>query len=152
MFGGTVTYCLNIPLGREEINVKATILSAILNIGLNIILIPVLNQNGAAVTTMISEFFVWGYCVLKNNGIKKYLDLKMWKNSVLQGMLGCAVVSVISILIHMMSFGIVVRIGLIIMLSIIAYAIVLVIFRNSMVMFILKKIVKKDKSIKRGSV
>ena len=41
VFGGLFTYCLNIPLGREKINVKATTISALVNVGLNVIIIPI---------------------------------------------------------------------------------------------------------------
>ena len=62
VFGGLFTYCLNIPLGREKINVKATTISALVNVGLNVIIIPIFKHNGAAFTTALAEYLVLIYC------------------------------------------------------------------------------------------
>lgn len=46
------------PLGFEKLVIKATLLGAILNITLNLILIPRYSQYGAAVATFVAEFAV----------------------------------------------------------------------------------------------
>lgn len=62
-----------IPYRKERIALLLTIISAIINIGLNIILIPILSYNAAALTTLISEmilclsgvYFTKNICKLK---------------------------------------------------------------------------------------
>ena len=88
IFGGAVTYVLNIPLGREKNNVIATIFSAVINIGLNVFFIKEFQQNGAAITTAISEFFVFFFCLFKTKDIKEYLDIRKWLSNVVQAGIG----------------------------------------------------------------
>lgn len=45
-------------LGREKFVLKATLISAVVNITLNFIFIPLFGQNGAALTTLIAECLV----------------------------------------------------------------------------------------------
>lgn len=52
--------CVLLPYKKDKIYMIATIISAILNVGLNIFLIPIYAFNGAAVTTLISEAIVCG--------------------------------------------------------------------------------------------
>lgn len=59
MLGGVFSNCVNLPLRREKNNLIATSIGAIINIGLNIVLIPIFHQNAAAFTTLISEFLVF---------------------------------------------------------------------------------------------
>ena len=86
IFGGIVTNCINIPLKMEKINLIATCVAAILNIVLNIFAIPIANQNGAAVTTVIAEFTVIVICVMKNRRFLKRLD---------KGVFRCGVESIV---------------------------------------------------------
>lgn len=53
------TYCLLLPLRFEKIQMQATYISAALNIILNLFIIKYFEQNGAAVTTLISEIAVF---------------------------------------------------------------------------------------------
>lgn len=54
--------CILIPMNKENTVVKITIISAILNVVLNLIAIPLFKETGAAVTTVISELIVFIYC------------------------------------------------------------------------------------------
>ncbi len=56
--GGILANCVNLPLRREKFNLLATSVSAAMNIVLNIWLIPLFKQNGAAFTTLLSEVAV----------------------------------------------------------------------------------------------
>lgn len=46
------------PLGHEKLVIKATVFGAILNITLNLLLIPRYSQYGAAIATFVAEFTV----------------------------------------------------------------------------------------------
>lgn len=54
--------CILIPMHKETILLKATLLSALVNIVLNIVIIPFWKQDGAAITTIISEALVFFIC------------------------------------------------------------------------------------------
>lgn len=67
VIGGALAYCVNLPYKRENKNLKATIISALINFMLNFIAVPLLGVNGAALTTVISEISV---CIVLFYGMK----------------------------------------------------------------------------------
>ena len=143
IFGGAVTYCLNIPLGREKTNVIATILSAVINIALNVLLIPAFKQNGAALTTAISEFFVFFYCMFSFKDFKDYIDLRKWGKNIAQAIVGGLTILFISFLVRKACFNSLITMGLIITLSIVFYSMELVLFKNDLAIKFLEKIRSK---------
>lgn len=48
--------CVLIPVKRESKSLIAFVVAAVLNIGLNFVLIPILSEKGAAITTVLAEF------------------------------------------------------------------------------------------------
>lgn len=70
--------CALIPLKRENKSLRAFVLAAILNIGINFIVIPFMSERGAAMTTVLAEFTAMTVCfyygrdtilpVVKNSG------------------------------------------------------------------------------------
>ncbi len=144
ILGGLVTFCLNIPLGKEKINVEATSLSALINILLNIVLIPLLKQNGAALTTLISEFFVFFYCLLRFKGISEFVEMRKVLINGGHAFLGVLSTALISFLIHSIVgyefFSMVLIIGL----SIICYAMELLLLKNSFFIEIMSKIGRRN--------
>lgn len=74
-----------LPLGKEKIVLRATIISAIMNLGLNFIFIFVLQERGAAITTLIAEFFV---VLIEMPFVKKYIKVNI--KTVIKSFLGCA--------------------------------------------------------------
>lgn len=58
VMGGALAYCINLPNQNEKINLISTVISAIVNMALNFIAIPVIGVNGAAFTTLASEVVV----------------------------------------------------------------------------------------------
>lgn len=55
IFSMAFNQCILIPYRLEKIALYSSIISALLNIGLNFILIPILAENGAAITTVLAE-------------------------------------------------------------------------------------------------
>lgn len=140
IFGGAITYCLNIPLGREKITAKATIFSAVINIVLNFFAIPFFSQNGAALTTAVSEFFVAIYCIVKFPDIKLYLDVDIWKQSIKCSLVGCVTIVVIAFLVSWIVGSLILKVLIIILSSIFAYSIELVFLRNPLALSVLDKL------------
>lgn len=91
VFGGLVTSCLNVTLGREKNNLIVTICSAILNCTLNFIFIPLWKHNGAAVTTLLAEMFVVVVCIIRVPNKEKYFDFIQIKRSIKNAVLASMV-------------------------------------------------------------
>lgn len=88
LFGGIVTNCVNIPTGKEALNLNATIIAAAINIGLNIILIPRFKQNGAAFTTALAELTVIVICLIKNHRWIRLYNKRRLANYSMQAVTG----------------------------------------------------------------
>ena len=67
-----------IPLGREKVVLYSEIAGAIVDLAINIILIPILASVGAAIGTLVAEGVVWlvQYQALKETVKESYLKIK----------------------------------------------------------------------------
>ena len=140
ILAGLLTYCLNIPFGKEKINFQATILSAFINMGLNFVLIRVLKQNGAAITTVISEFCVFFYCLIKSrNELHRFLDIDILKKNTLDAFAGVIIVFICSWFVHSIIDISIISMILIIIMSVIIYGLFLLMAKNDVVMGGLKR-------------
>lgn len=140
IFGGLVTACLNVTLGREKVNLHATVMSAAINFGLNFVFIPWLSFIGAAITTAISELVVLVYCFLKISNILDYLDWSLVRKSLMHSVVGSVVIIVVSCGIKALCASGVYRIVIIVPACIVAYIITMLIFREKIVIDIIRKL------------
>ncbi|MBQ8945655.1 MAG: flippase [Lachnospiraceae bacterium] len=71
VFGGIVTNCIDVPLGFEKVNSRATVIASVENIVLNIPFIFLWDEYGAAASTIMAEMTVLVYCIvmLKRSGV-----------------------------------------------------------------------------------
>lgn len=58
IFSSLFNQCVLLPYKREKVFLKSSVISALVNIGLNFVFIPWLGASGAAITTLISEFIM----------------------------------------------------------------------------------------------
>lgn len=67
-----------IPLGREKVVLYSEIAGAIVDLAINIILIPIMSSSGAAIGTLVAEGVVWmvQYQALKEIVKESYLKIK----------------------------------------------------------------------------
>ena len=130
VLGGLVTSVLNITLGREKENLKATIYGACINCGLNFVFIPILNENGAALTTLISEAFVFIYCFVKLPNKGKYINIKLMIETILQAIVASTAIFIITYIAKLYIFNIITRVFVIVIMSVLIYFIILYIFKN----------------------
>ena len=88
IFGGILTYGLNIPIGRESVNLTGALYGIVVNVGISLLLIPVFSQNGAAIATIASEFFIvlYNFLVVRESG--KYIDFAIWIQNLVQASIG----------------------------------------------------------------
>lgn len=130
VYGGLITSVLNVSLGRERDNLSATILGAAINCVLNLIFIPVLSQNGAAVTTLISEFFVAAFCLARVPDKYKYIDFRCIGKAMKNAAAGSLGIVALTVIVKHFIPGRIPRIGLIFTGSIFLYTAVLLVLRD----------------------
>ena len=103
-----------------------------------------LKQNGAALTTAISEFFVLFYCLIRDKGsIRDYLIKKKAKISLLEALSGVAEIVVISLLFKSFDLPYILRMVLIIFISILAYGAGLLLMGNELAHRIISSVRKR---------
>lgn len=136
--------CVLIPMKREKRTLTSSSTSAILNICLNFILIPILAEKGAAITTAISEFVMAGmnyyFCRDKVGYIFK--DRELLKN-IATTIMGCVATIIVSTVCHFTINGIFLRLLLTVIFSVISYVIILLLLKNIIITTYVKKIVSK---------
>lgn len=131
IFGGMVSNCLNVPLRREMITMKATIISAAVNVVLNIFFIPMLRQNGAAITTVISEVLVFAICVISYKEWKSVLDVKFILKNLLHALIGMISIFVICYLVSFLNIeNIYVQVAIKMVLCMMIYYLELIVMKN----------------------
>ena len=140
ILGGAVTCCLNIPIGLEKYNLMATVISAGLNIAINAVVLPIWRQNGAAFSTVISEFFVLIFCIVTNKRFAEFINKKMLMTNVSHAVIGCISIVVITFSVHNIVNNDFVAMVSIICLSGLAYLCELIALKNEIAMLFIKKI------------
>lgn len=142
IMGGTITQCLNISINKEKNNATATIFSALVNIILNIPFIYYLKQDGAAITTLISEFIVFAFCSYKaRNELKCLLDKNILENFIHSTVGIIIVIGTTNLFMHF-NLGPLMCILYSILLSVCLYFIALLILKNKFLKDILNKKIK----------
>lgn len=86
-----------VAFGKEKILFYTTVLGAISNIIMNLILIPAFRQNGAAIASVISEFVV---CLYQFTAAQKLVHTKFDKMDILKILLASTGMAIIVILVE----------------------------------------------------
>lgn len=130
--------CILIPQKKDKVFLLATVLSALINIMLNIVLIPFLSFNGAALTTLISEMIVF------------YILLRKCKNSVvfnfkiiISSFIASIPIIVICELLKHTELNTIVTMIISVLFSAIAYFIISLLMHNQVAIDVFKVIRKK---------
>lgn len=134
--------CVLVPLQKEGFVFKITVLSAIINIVLNFILIPIWKENAAAFTTVLAEGFSYLCCMYygRKNVKKLGLSACMCKIAI-----GCIAVCLICIGINVFVSNQIVVLMLAVPASIAVYIIIELLLKNEVIYDVIKtKISKKD--------
>ena len=140
IFANGVLICL----GKERYVMKATIISAIVNISMNFIFIPSLSQNGAAMTTLVAEIIVccfsFHYC---KDIIMELIDVKEIRNVLISSflMLGFGIIFYRFVSLQML----VLRIIVIILTSSTVYLICMLLFKDKVLKMLFDVIKSKSR-------
>ena len=132
--------CVLIPAKRESYIFKSTLITAILNIILNLLLIPHGSYNAAALCTVISEFLVMilnGYFC--RDIIGPIIFSKSSMSNVCTSILGCVGIIVTCRLIMQITNSFILVIILSVIISGIIYFAILIILRNAIVINYIKQ-------------
>lgn len=135
--------CVLMPLRKEKYILKGTILSAIVNVGLNFILIPLFGGDGAALTTLISELFVaiYFWLLIKKEGYQFFN-----KRVLALSLTGGFFVAIACIMIKEVYSNFLVYFSLSIVMSGVIYGLVHIIGKNEVVMEILPRFMKRPRN------
>lgn len=131
-----------IPSGQEKYYMIVCIITSVCNVILNAILIPNYGAVGASIATAISGFLIFFFLLFK---IDKNIKIKKMFNIFLGPGIGCIIMVLIC---YLCSFipNIWIRVSISILSSVLAYLLILLLFKNEFVIQIkniIKKIVKK---------
>lgn len=131
-YSGILITCVNLPMKREKYNLYATVVAAIVNVVLNIYFIPHYKEKGAAITTVIAEFtvFIMIFCGLSYKKLKELIYFKDVIRNIITGVAECAIMIGISVLLNAYTDNLFVITGLLIVLTIITYALLLIATKN----------------------
>lgn len=136
---GVLGNLIMLPSGRDKLCMSSSIVSAALNMVLNLIFIPYFGLNAAAVTTMLSQavgFFI------KMPFVEKEINLGPQKSIFAGPILGCMVIVVIALVLSAVIDGLFVRVGAIVLLSVIAYGVIVIVMKNELALDIRDKFFK----------
>jgi O-antigen/teichoic acid export membrane protein len=137
VFSWFYTSCILIP-NREENNVLgATIIAAAVNIALNFFLIPRIQQNGAAITTVLAEFISMVICYHYG---KRHFRATLIPKDIISVIFGCFGILFICYMAEKYIANAIISTILAIVVSVILYAGILAITKNKSIKFILRSL------------
>lgn len=131
-----------LPNGKEKICLLASCCSAIINISLNLFMIPYFGLNGAAITTAISECCAFIILFIK---FDRKLKINGLKEMIYKPLAGCFIMSLVSIIIRIFVTNKMIICALTILLSILTYLCCLFILKDEFFMGYIDPIIKKLK-------
>ena len=141
IYASIFTNCILIVNKQEDKCLKSTIISAIVNVALNFILIPLLGMIGAAITTVLAELV---NCFMQISYSKDYFD---WHKLPLKNSISCIIggttIAIVCICVNHFIIGAVLRMTLSITISSVLYLFILILFKNEIVIEAVNKIKAK---------
>ena len=129
VFSGYFCNAILVPNRKEKQYLYVTILSAVVNIGLNFILIPRIGIQGAAVTTLISEFVV---VLLASFSCKGLLSLRPSVKNLVLTVIGSALIAVICYVVPVFLDSYIMQIIVATSASVVSYLILHLAFKNQL--------------------
>lgn len=140
--------CVLIPAKREKYVLRSMSASAILNVGINLILIPFWNENAAALSTVLAEMcmFVVNYHYSKDL-VKDVFVSKTLLHTFISSIIGCTGIVLVCILCDFGFKSLIIKTIFSVTLSVIMYGAILILLNNKFAISILNRLemVIKDK-------
>ena len=120
----------------------ATTISAIANMAINLVLIPLFAENAAAFSTIIAEAIMMIICVYEGNKVVKLNDHHIWKN-ILHVISGCILIVLVCFAVINLFVSSVMRLIIGITGSILIYGVWLLLLKNTFIVSSKNKILSK---------
>lgn len=121
--------CILLPYKQDKLYMIATLGSAVVNIILNILLIPQFSYDGAALTTLISECLV---CLVMCVKSRKIININIDKRAFIITIVGCIPIIIICEIIKRIASHNLLVVLTAFMMSFVVYSLILVVFRHPM--------------------
>lgn len=146
IFSSIFNQCVLIPYKREKFSLYSSVVSAIINIALNFILIPLMAEIGAAITTLVAEFLMMTMNYYSCRDITKKIFInKETKHNIYSVFIGLIIIVIDCFLVKKFFSNIWIQLILSVIVSSISYAVILFIFRNP-----IAEVVKQKLKVKLG--
>lgn len=145
-FSFVFNQCVLIPAKREAKSLRNTLITAVINVVLNFILIPIWSYDGTSLSTVIAEFVV-----MMLNGwsakdiIKPLLFSKKIINNIVSSIIGCTGIVLICWLCDKGWNSLILKTLFSIILSVIIYFAILIVLRNDMALNAINQLKEKWK-------
>lgn len=140
---GVVVNCINTPNGFEKTSLSATIAAAVVNVGLNIFLIPLFRQDGAALTTVLAEAMVLIICLVRLHDLNHYMDVREVLTQLGYAAAGSFLILGISLVIGRLGLSSLLSLVLGLVFCVAGYAVLLAVGRNRYFMAVSSKILRR---------
>lgn len=134
--GGFIGNLILLPSGREKICLRTSMISATLNIVLNLIFIPLFGSIAAAVTTATAE--TAGF-LINIHHVEKRVELGSLRKTVLAPLVGCAAMILVLALVAWLVKALVLRVVLSVVLSAGVYLAVLLLMKHEFTLDMIKR-------------
>lgn len=136
--------CVLIPLKRESKTLRNTVITGLVNLGLNFIFIPLWSYDGTALSTVIAEFMVMfmnGWSA--RDYVGPILKSKRTFKSILDSIIGCVGIALVCVLLKLGISSLILRTVLSVGLSVIMYGAILVFLKNEIALEYLNKVIDR---------
>ena len=126
------TNAVLLPVKKEKTVMIATIISATVNVVLNLVILSAMKQNGAALTTLLAEFIMFAYQYYYS---RDYLRIELSKNFYISIALGCIWIVASTSIIHVLISQFVLQLIMKICLAASGYLGILMLFKNDIAIY-----------------
>ena len=127
--------CILIPLKKEKAMLLSTIAGAITNVLLNFVFIPGWGINGTAITTVIGEAVVFIGVYMKSCRMYK---IGVSKGCLISSCVGCIAIIAVCKAVPQITGNWITILSLDVFLSVVAYSVCLLVFKNDLLMELMK--------------
>lgn len=135
-----MTYIYIVPRGYDKILLFGSTVSALINVALNLIMIPLCKHNGAAFTTLISELVVF---VIEWLYVKPEIDYHRVFKTWIQSIASCLLMAIVIALLDRLKCKMVLLTVFEVVAGGLSYFVAMIIFRNDIVLYGMNKLQRK---------
>lgn len=139
-FASFTTASVLLPIKKEKYILMATIASALVNVILNLFLIPMFQQNGAAITTAIAELLVF---LISYYHARKFIKIDGVVKNLATSIIGCLAMILLSGILKLFVANMTLYTVFTMVGSTVVYLMVLLLLKNNLAIELLNGIIKK---------